>query len=588
MSPRRYGWSILTVALATGALVWALFAVNRAPTSSANIVPGEYSLEVGIAPTQADLNAPFTVNAGVFQSGLSYQAVQWDIAYDASLIAIDITNTLRDPAAPPNCSTKSDNGVRVLLGCIDLSGPNLTYSGNVWRVAASCIANGTANFVLELVNTKTFVKIGSVLQPIHTHDDSIICGPPPPTPTPTITDTPLPATNTATRTPTMTATPTRTPTASPTVEIPPGQNQFQQSLFDPASFATGSDLLNAAQTEMDRQIGAGWQVVDLALANLFGSQRLVYSQQRVDGPHRADVSGDNFIDLTDVLIVLQHYGQPGANSFRHIAIDPAPYPTGTQLLNAIDVQMEQAIIDGWNISGATSIVLDGHTRLLYGEELRDPAATADVNGDSVVDLTDALIVLQLFNTTLDPVTPSPLPPQPDRFRQVTTALTNGPLDAFLADLDFMVEGQISNGWDPVDSDVMSLDGSPTLVSAFQRSLRPLRADLSGDHFIDLTDALMELQDFGKPGISAFKLIAEDPASQPDEAALTSAIDAEMEAQIVQGWKMVDSVELMLNPSPRLVFGLELANIPASADLNGDGIVDLTDVLISMSLFGTVT
>ncbi len=588
MSPRQHRWSILTVALATGVLVSALLVVNRAPTSSANIVPGEYSLEVGIAPTQANLSTPFTVNAGVYHTGLAYQAVQWDIAYDASLIAIDITGTSRDPAAPPACSTKSDNGIRVLLGCIDLSGPNLTYSGNVWRVAASCIANGTASFVLELVNTKTFVKIGSVLQPVHTHDDSIFCGPPPPTSTPTITDTPLPATNTPTRTPTVTATPTRTPTATPTVDIPSGQNQFQQSLFDPASFATGNDLLSAAKTEMDGQIGAGWQVADLARADLFGSQRLVYSQQRVDGPHRSDVSGDNFIDLTDVLIVMQHFGQPGASSFRHVSIDPSPYPTGAQLLDAIDAQMEQAIIDGWNINGGTSIVLDGQPRLLYGEELRDPPPTADVNGDSVVDLTDALIVLLQFNTPLDPVTPSPLPPQPDRFRQVRTALASGSLDAFLADLDFMVEGQISNSWDPVDSDVMALDGSPALVSAFRRSVRPLRADLSGDHFIDLTDALMELNNFGQPGISAFKLIAVDPASEPNEAALVAAIDAAMEAQIVQGWNVVHSVELTLNASPRLVFGLELANIPASADLNGDGIVDLTDVLISMSLFGTVT
>ena len=584
MRTRHVGWAFAVLVLAAALAPIML----RARTSSADIVPGEFSMEVRITPTQADLNVPFTVGAGIYHTGMSYQAVQWDIAYDPSLIQIDIGGTVVDPSAPSACISKSDNGVRVLLGCIDLGGPNLTYSGNAWNVSAKCIANGTANFVLELVNSKTFVKSGATLLPVHTHDDSIFCGPPPPTDTPTATNTPLPPTFTPTRTPTRTSTPTRTPSATPTIEIPPGQNQFQQTLFSPTAYPTGTQLLNAVQTAIQAQIGVGWSVEDVALAHLYGSDRLIYSQQRVGIAHRADLSGDDFIDLTDVLLVLQQYGQPASGQFRHQLVDVGSYPTGAQLLAAIDAQAEQALIDGWDVKGTTELTLDGSPKVLSGEELRNPPPSADVNGDGLVDISDAIAVVVLFNTSVPPVVPNPLPPQADRFQQEPTAVPGGSLTPFLADQDFAIEQRISSGWDPINSQVLTLDGTPSVVQAYERSLRPLRADQNGDHIVDLSDTIEEVLHFGENGISAFKFVTIDPSSQPNESALVADIDAAMEAQIQIGWKVTDVVQLDDGGSPRLVFGLELATIPQSPDLNGDGIVDITDALISLLLFNTPT
>ncbi len=585
---RRWRTRVYLLAISAAIIIVAAISVSLAPrTSRADPVPGEYSLEVSIAPASANIGVPFTVVASIAHSGMpSYQAVQWDIDYDETMIAIDIDATARDAAAPTACSVKNDNSLRILVGCIDVFGANLSYSGPAWNVVASCTGtNGNAPFTLQNTtgtSAKTFVKIGSFFQPIHTHNDAIFCGPPPPTDTPTPTNTPLPPTFTPTRTPTPTSTPTRTPSPTPTVDIPPDQNQFKQfALALPSTTAA----LDALDTAIELEIGAGWNPVDSESLNLYGSDRLLSSLHRGNAAHRADASGDDFVDLTDVLLIIGNFGQPGAQSFKFMAFDPASQPTGAQLLAAIDAQIEPEILNGYDVVDSTDLTIGGAPRLVYALQLRGTPPSTDVNGDGLTDLTDALIALALFNTTVDPVPPAPLPPGPNRFRYL-------PFDppatsATLVDLDYVIEGEISAGWDPVDSTMVTLDGDDQLLYSLQRNPRKHRADVSGDDFIDLTDVLMVLMQFGAPGINAFQYVAIDPANQPNETALLAAIDAQMEGYAASGWKVMDSAHIQMDGGDRILYALQLREIPYSMDVNGDGLVDFTDALITLALFNTI-
>lgn len=94
----------------------------------------------------------------------------------------------RDPAAPGACSVVNNNGSRLLLGCLSLSSPNISYSGNAFRVVFQCKGNGTASLSLPTAEpNRSFVSNGTADLPIHTHGDSIQCGDgvgPPATPPP--------------------------------------------------------------------------------------------------------------------------------------------------------------------------------------------------------------------------------------------------------------------------------------------------------------------------------------------------------------------------------------------------------------------
>jgi hypothetical protein len=607
MRPRWFRSPVILVVGSAAAAALALAtALLASRPSHADIVAGEYSLEVNITPTQADLGAQFTVKAGIFHEEIPsdctevptpfgcYQAVQWDINYDESLVSI--ISMTRDSAsgAPTNCSTKNDNTTRVLLGCIDVTGPNLEYSGNAWNVVAQCNANGNAHFILQNTSgasASTFVKVGTTRQSIHTHDDSIFCGPPPPTDTPTLTATPTSTaspTETPSPTPTRTGTPTRTPTPTPTIPVPPGQDQFRQIVFDPGAAPSGQALLNGIDSQMEILIAEGWDVVDSTTLNLDDADRVVYSLQRSARPHRADVNGDNFIDLTDALLILKDFGKPGISAFRHVVIDPDSQPNGQALLDEIDAQMEGFISQGWDVADSTTLTLDGNRRIVFGLQLHNIPPSSDVNADGIVDLTDAIIALALFNTTLAPVAPEPVPPGPNRFQQILFDPAAAPSgQALLNGIDSQMETRIAERWDVVDSTTLNLDNADRVVYSLQRSARPHRADVNGDNLIDLTDALLILKDFGKPGISAFRHAIIDPDSQPNGQALLNEIDAQMEGFISQGWDVVDSTTLTLDGNRRIVFALQLHNIPPSSDVNADGIVDLTDVIIALALFNTV-
>jgi hypothetical protein len=222
------------------ALMWGSLAGR---TTHADIVPGEYSLELNITPDQADLGAQFTVNAGIFYSGQpNYQAVQWQVGYDSSLVSF--VSAAKDPAAPPECSWSSDNGDSTLLGCIDLEGPNLSYSGVAWQVVYQCNNPGVAFFNLTgaegLPTDKTFVKISTTRQAINTQGDSISCGgaPPPATPTPTVGPSESPI-----------ATPVSPgPAATPT-PLPPGWEAiplFEGCQFEAWTGASGTGAADLA------------------------------------------------------------------------------------------------------------------------------------------------------------------------------------------------------------------------------------------------------------------------------------------------------------------------------------------------------
>lgn len=143
--------------------------------------------------------------------GGNYQAAQWHLCYDPTVV--DVLSITRIPSAPVQCSGKSDNGARVLAGCLDIFGDNLAYFGDAWKVEFSCIAEEVAPLSL-LGGRNTFVYASGYRPPIIAAATDVTCttlGPPTLTPTPTPTPPP------ATPLPTFTSTPTSTPT-SPGIE----------------------------------------------------------------------------------------------------------------------------------------------------------------------------------------------------------------------------------------------------------------------------------------------------------------------------------------------------------------------------------
>jgi uncharacterized repeat protein (TIGR01451 family) len=149
--------------------------------ASAHAVPGEYELAVS-SPVLAPLGGSFVVDASIDTNGNpAYKAAQWKIDYDQTIVMF--TSVVLDGAAPgAACIATSDDGDTTLLGCLDLAPGTgtLTYSGDVWHVTYTCIAPGPTPFTLVETlgaTAKTFVKIGTVIQPFHTHDAATQCIP---------------------------------------------------------------------------------------------------------------------------------------------------------------------------------------------------------------------------------------------------------------------------------------------------------------------------------------------------------------------------------------------------------------------------
>jgi hypothetical protein len=165
----------------------------RSMTASADPVSGQYSMEVAVAETSVAVNGQFAAYAGIYHSGGSYQAAQWHIDYPETVV--DVVSVANGPGAPSECVASSDDGTRVLLGCVRIdTASQMTFAGNAWIISFKCIANGTANITVAIgagVASPTGVlnTQGTEL-PLHTHSDIVTCGaggtpPPPPPPPPT-------------------------------------------------------------------------------------------------------------------------------------------------------------------------------------------------------------------------------------------------------------------------------------------------------------------------------------------------------------------------------------------------------------------
>jgi len=160
-----------------------------ARSSHADIIAGQYSLEVSSPSTSVAVGAQFTANIGIYHSAPSYQGVSWHVAYDSAVISVVSIN--KAAAAPSECSLQAYSPSRVLLGCVNLSSPSISYSGNAFQVVFQCKGNGTTSLSIPTTSPgETFVAIDTDPnhnQPIHTHGASIQCGaggPPPPPPPP--------------------------------------------------------------------------------------------------------------------------------------------------------------------------------------------------------------------------------------------------------------------------------------------------------------------------------------------------------------------------------------------------------------------
>ncbi len=205
--------AVLGLVFAAAAAAAGLGVLTR--PSHADVQPGSYSLEVSAAATPVAVGSSFTVDVSILHADMpAYQAVQWGVDFDEMLVApgaLSPVASIRDASAPNECSNASSNGLRVALGCIDIFGANLTYSGVVWHVPFTCLAPGTASFTLmnetETPNAMTFVRIGVAYQPVHTHAVSVECTGPALTHTPAATATPTGTATTIPPTPTETQVP---------------------------------------------------------------------------------------------------------------------------------------------------------------------------------------------------------------------------------------------------------------------------------------------------------------------------------------------------------------------------------------------
>ena len=245
--------SVLRLTLTLGIILgtgWGLLSVVR-PTS-ADIVSGQFSMELSTGATTVPLTNTFVVSAAVVHDGSVglYSAAQWSVGYDNTVV--QYTSATANAAVAGSCFTKSDNGTRTLLGCLSLAGPTINYSGVAWDVTYTCVADGVTTFTLlgASPSTTTFVKIGTISQPIHAHNIATVtcgAGAPPPTPTQTSTATAT-ATGTNTPTQTATATTTNTPTATNTATATATRTNTPTATNTATATATATNTPGATST----------------------------------------------------------------------------------------------------------------------------------------------------------------------------------------------------------------------------------------------------------------------------------------------------------------------------------------------------
>ncbi len=177
MRPTRF------ILIGLAALAFAASALTG--TARADIVAGQYSLEATPSASNVAVGGQFSIDVGIYHSTGAYQAVQWALDYNSTVV--DVVS-ISESQMPGTCLTNDNGDYRVYLGCLDLAGPTLTHSGKAFDVVFQCTADGTAALHLNTdPPSRTFVKIEDVPQPSHTHAGTVTCGagsstPPPPPP----------------------------------------------------------------------------------------------------------------------------------------------------------------------------------------------------------------------------------------------------------------------------------------------------------------------------------------------------------------------------------------------------------------------
>jgi hypothetical protein len=283
-------------------------------------VPGEYSLAVQAAALPSPLSSPnvtpveqadlgvsfiFQVNVDHAGDGICtdpdfglpldppphgcYQGAQWYVDYDETII--DVVGAgpgiaTRVSTAPTECNPKNDDGNRVLLGCVEVNTDEvLSYSGPTWNVEVRCIAPGATTFDLKstadgVIGPSIVLDRHGVEQPVHLHDDvSFTCGP---------------------------------------VQCPDSDGD----LLDDCEEATLGTDPNLFDTDADG-LGDGLEVLTLGTNPLLADTDADgCSDGRELGPDPTlggerdplyfwdffDANGNRFVDLTDTLLVISHFG----------------------------------------------------------------------------------------------------------------------------------------------------------------------------------------------------------------------------------------------------------------------------------------
>jgi hypothetical protein len=268
-------------------------------------------------------------------------------------------------------------------------------------------------------------------------------------------------------------------------------------------------------------------------------------------------------------------------------IDPAGYMSGAALLAAIDAADETEIAGGWNAIDSSLVTLDGTPKVVLSYQIRNIPKSSDLNADGFVDLHDALVALTLFNTPVDPSPAQPVPPGPNRNREITFDPALFPNStAMLKKIDETMEKEISEAYDPQDSSLLNLDGMPKLAYSSERSLRKHRADFNSDNIIDLHDVVIDLNHFGEVSPSMFKQVQVNPSGSSTADQLILATDPVMEGQIALGFDVLDSERVTLDGNSQILWSLQRKAITQSYDLSGDEFVDIRDALICLGLFNT--
>jgi hypothetical protein len=238
--------------------------VVLSPRVSADVRPGEYSLEVNGTATA---DGTITLNISIEHDGVdpgNYQAVQWEVDYDES--AVSFGTVAAGQTAPEQCAFTSDSGTAVLTGCIDLTGDALDFSGVAFMATFNCLARGLVSF--NVTESQSFVAAASGNQPTHVHNAVVECSASSPDAvTPVPTSTPEPALET--RVAELTA-------GTGGGETPPPGGETPQGSASPTSAARGtaaaslSGTAEANDVEDDNEDGGArnWLLITIVLATL--------------------------------------------------------------------------------------------------------------------------------------------------------------------------------------------------------------------------------------------------------------------------------------------------------------------------------